>query len=219
MKIRAVALAVPLALGMACQHASKQGSPGAATSQPPSSAPQASGGGAGGGPLAEDPLMRPGPSIQGHAEDQIVEGRIADKSEAEVTITTPGGERRTLQIAPETAIELDGMEATGDDLTEGQPVRASFDVVDGQEIAVKIRAGDASAGMGTPAEGTGSSVEQLGTPTEGTGSSADPLDPAVPADPGSTPDQGAAPEHGPTPDAGWGRPDAGGTGPSTAPPR
>jgi hypothetical protein len=212
MKIRTVALAVPLALGMACQHASRQGSPGTgAMSEPSSSKPQASGGGAAGGPLAEDPIMRPGPSIQGHAEDQIVVGRIAEKSDSEITIATPGGEHRTLQLVEQTAIELDGMEATGDDLTEGQPVRASFDVVDGQEVAVKVRAGDASAGMGTGSEGTGSSADQPAP--------AAPADPGTPPYPGAPTDQGAPPDHGTAPDAGWGPPGAGGTAPSGAPPR
>jgi hypothetical protein len=181
MKTRAIALAVPLAFGMACTHTGQTG----AAARPPSEEQQASGGGAG-APLARDPLMRPGPSIQGHSDDQIVTGQVAEATGSSVTIQTPQGEHRTLQIVPETAIEVDGQDASSADLAEGQPVRASFDVVEGQEVAVKIRAGDAAAGATSPADaGTGSSDTTNQEPAR--------------------PDPGSA-----APDAGWGPP---GTGP------
>lgn len=199
MKIRAIALAVPLAFAAACQHSSRQGASGtAAAPQPQPQEQQAAGGAPGAAPLAEDPLMRPGPSIQGHAEDQIVAGHIAEVSGTEVTIATRDGDTRTLQVVDQTAVELDGMEASADDLTEGQPVRASFDVVDGQEVAVKIRAGDAAAAFGEP-------QEQDPGALQGTGSSAERPVPAAPADP-ATP----APDRRTAPDAGWGPPASGG---------
>lgn len=202
MNVRAIALAVPLALGLACQTTSKQGSAGTATApQPEPSDQQASGAPqppdrqqpadqqqAGTGEQAgaaqqdlpsADPVIRPGPSIQGHAEDETVAGHIAEVSADELVIDTESGQAR-LQVVPETSIELDGMEASVEDLLEGQPVRASYDTVDGQEIAVKIRAGDMeeeeesdeAADVSTPADsGTGSSGTGSSSDTSGTGSS------------------------------------------------
>lgn len=188
MNVRAIALSLPLALAAACTHSQQTG----AASTPPPAERQATGGAATGDPIAQDPLFRPGPSIKGHAEDQVVAGRISAATDTELVIETPQGDSRTLQIAPETSIELDGMEAAGTDLTEGQPVRASFDVVEGQEIAVEIRAGDRSAGASESSQGTGSS-----SPRElGTGSSADPASPPAVPDPQTAPDAGWGPPAG-----------------------
>jgi hypothetical protein len=179
MHVRAIALAIPLALGMACQHANKTGAMG----RPSGEGQQASSGGEAGAPLAQDPLMRPGPSIQGHSDDRTVAGHIATVTADAVAIETDQGETKTLQIVPETAIQLDGQDASSDALAEGQPVRASFDTVDGQEIAVKIRAGEAAASGDAPIGGTGTSVDQA---------------PAAP----TAPDAG----WGPAPDTGSGGP-------------
>lgn len=211
MDARLFALAIPLALGAACSHRGQTG----AMSRPPAEQRQATGGGTGGEALAEDPIMRPGPSIKGHAEDLIVSGRIADASDTQVIIETPLGDRRTLQIAPETTVELDGMEGSWADLAEGQPVRASYAEVEGEEIAVHIRAGDRSAGMSEPGtSGTGAASEPgmsgtgpgTGPGTSGTGPSSPDLgtgsssEPAAPA---------PAPDPETAPDAGWGPPPSG----------
>jgi hypothetical protein len=189
MNVRAIALTIPLALGIACTHT---GQTGAASRPSSSEGQQASGGAAGGAPLAQDPIMRPGPSIQGHGDDQIVVGEIADATGSSLTIQTPQGEKRTLQIVPETMIELDGQDASSDDLTEGQPVRASYEVVEGQEVAVKIRAGDASAGASDAASpGSPSTGQDLGT-----GSSSGATGPAPTPDPQSAPDAGWGPPPG-----------------------
>lgn len=147
MNVRAVALAVPLVFGIACQHASKQGRTETASSpQPAAQQPQASTG--------QDPMMQPGPSIQGHASDEIVVGRITVLSPDAVSIETEQGVTKTLSVVPQTTVELDGREATFDELAEGQPVRASFNEVQGEEIAVKIRA---DAKTTAPDTGLGSS--------------------------------------------------------------
>lgn len=178
MHVRAIALAIPLALGMACQHANKTGAMG----RPAGEGEQAASGAEAGAPLGQDPIMRPGPSIQGHSDDRTVAGHIATVTSDAVAIETEQGETRTLQIVPETAIQLDGRDVSADELAEGQPVRASFDTVEGQEVAVKIRAGDAASGD-APIGGTGTSVDQA---------------PAAP----TAPDAG----WGPAPDAGGGGP-------------
>ncbi len=179
MHVRAIALAIPLALGTACQHANQTGA------MPPASGEgqQASAGREGGPPLAQDPIMRPGPALQGHSDDRTVVGRIAAVSADAVAIETDQGETRTLQIVPETAIQLDGEDASSDELAEGQPVLASFGTVEGRQVAVRIRAGDVAASEGTPDGGTGASADQA---------------PAAPA----APDAG----WGPPPDAGRGGP-------------
>jgi hypothetical protein len=185
MNARAIALVVPLALGTACTHAGQSGAMSRGEPQEPSAGSTASS-----APLAKDPIMQPGPAIQGHGEDQIVFGRIAEATGSQVTIQTPQGEKRTLQIVPETMVQLDGQDAASQDLAEGQPVRASFDVVDGQEVAVKIRAGD----VGPASQGTGSSSTD-----QGTGASDQATPPPAP-DPGNA-----------TPDAGWGQPGSSGS--------
>lgn len=221
MNVRAIALAVPLAIGAAaCQHAQKQGTgtasapepaprqeqqaTGTQSSQQPSSAQAPhdagqAGSQAGGGPLAQDPIVRPGPSIQGHAEDEIVEGHIAEVNGDEVAIETDDGETRTLQIVDQTSIELDGMEASAEDLGEGQPVRASFDTVDGQEIAVKIRARDAAEASGLPEELGVEDADEAeeerssdlgGARDQGTGSGASDLTPSGPGEAGGGPSSG-----------------------------
>jgi hypothetical protein len=183
MKARAIALAVPLALGAACTHTGRTASTSSQQPQAAQGAPQ--GGGATG---ARDPLMEPGLAIQGHGGDKIVAGRISEATGSQVTIETPAGDRRVLQIVPQTMVELDGREADSRDLAEGQMVRASFDDVDGQDVAVKIRAGDTSAAASdaTTDQGTGTSSDQPGNGT-------------APNAPGTA-----------TPDAGWGPPGSSG---------
>ena len=148
--------------------------------------------------LADQEHADQGEDRERHGREEHVAGRLAEVSGTEVTIATRDGERRTLQVVEQTAVELDGMAASADDLTEGQPVRASFDVVDGQEVAVKIRAGDAAAAWGEP-------QEQDPGATQGTGSSAEQPVPAAPTDPAAP-----APDRRTAPDAGWGPPASGG---------
>lgn len=205
MKTRSLALAVPLAVGIACTHQTGAMSRPSDESrqaaeerqqqdeQAQQRAQQAAGGGAA---AARDPIMQPGPAVQGHAEDQIVVGWIADATDSSVTVETEQGDKRTLQIVPQTTVQLDGKDASAAELAQGEPVRASFDVVEGQEVAVKVQAGDTGA-TEAASQGTGSSAAEQGPGDQGT------------AEPTAPPDQGTAPAPAPgdtPPDAGWDAP-------------
>jgi hypothetical protein len=186
MNVRAIALALPVALaaGSACSHTQQGTSSTGGMGEP--SERQASGGAAGQEPLAQDPIMRPGPAVQGHAGDEVIVGRLASADGDTISIETVQGDTRTLEIAPETWVLLDGQDASAQDLTEGMPVRASYDEVDGAQVAVKVYAGETASGA-SGTHGTGSSSDQGGT-----------------AEPGAT-DSGPG-DSSATPDAGWGPP-------------
>jgi hypothetical protein len=174
-----------LAFGAACTHTSTQSSAGTAPSGAPAmQQPQASGT----GDVTQDPIMQPGPRVQGHAGDELVAGRITEVTNDTVSVRTAQGDTKTLQIVPETEIQLDGQDASAADLGEGQPVRASFDLVDGQQVAVKVHAGAPGAGQGGTASGAPPATEPMQPPPDqgtgqGTGSSA--------TDSSSPPDQGS----------------------------
>ena len=156
MKVRAIALAAPLVVGAACIHTSTQSPAGTAPAgQPAPQQPQASTGTT--GDVSQDPLFQPGPRVQGHAGDEVVAGRIIGITNDSVSVQTGQGEVRILSLVPETEIQLDGRDASAADLAEGQPVAASFDVVEGQQVAVKVHAL-------APAEqsGTGSGSDESG---------------------------------------------------------
>jgi hypothetical protein len=93
----------------------------------------------------QDPLVEPGPAIKGHASDQLVSGEIGEVSGSWLTISSYAGDETMLEIAPETTITIDGMEASAADLEEGQPVRASYSEVEGHAVAVEIEAGEDSS--------------------------------------------------------------------------
>jgi hypothetical protein len=172
MHVRHIALAVPLVvLGMACMSSRSQSDRGG-TATSSSAEPSGQGG-------ARDPMAVPGPSIKGHAEDQIVSGTISEVSAQSVSIQSTLGETKRLDIEPETSVMVDGLDASHAQLQEGQPVRASFSEVEGRQIAVEIRAGDPSLDRPTAAGETSS-------PSAGTGSSSDVQpQPGAPA-PGAT---------------------------------
>jgi hypothetical protein len=62
-----------------------------------------------------------------------------------------------LEIVPETAITVEGREATQLELREGQPVHASFNDLDGKEVAVEIQALPSQRSVGS--SGTGRTGE------------------------------------------------------------
>lgn len=131
MHVRSIALVFPLALGVAGWTSSTQTTGG--TSSGASESGSA-------GSAADSPMSRPGPSVKGHAEDQVIDGRISRISGAEISVKSDEGETQVLEIAPETMIRVKGEEATRADLEEGQPVRASFSEVEGRNVAVEVRA-------------------------------------------------------------------------------
>lgn len=144
------------------------GSAGAGTSSSPSSSDAQAAGRA-----AQDPIMHPGPPVKAHAEDQVVRGVISDVSEDTVSIESDLGVTRTLTIVPQTTIRVNGEDASYDNLSEGQPVRAAFSDVEGEDVAVEIprrrarrsvRAGDAARRGQQPALAGAERIDRLGFP-------------------------------------------------------
>ena len=142
MKVRAIALAVPVALGIACTHTQGQGSTGVASA----------------------------PAPGGAAASGVVEGRIADVAGGEIAIATPDLVR-TLHVRPQTQVVVDGRSAGYQDLAPGQQVRARYDEVNGQVVAVEIHA------RGTPETVGGARPPGTGAAEGGTGSAPPPAQP------------------------------------------
>jgi hypothetical protein len=149
----------------------------------PSTSPSASASSSpSGSDVTRDPIMEPGDEVQAHAGDDVVNGTIARVSRRTLVIDSDTGEQKTLFLAPETSIQVDGQDARRSDLQEGQDVRASFNEVNGRDIAVKVRVGEEAA---STTELGGSSAE----PDSGSsGSSWDrgPGGTGAPSEPGNT---------------------------------
>lgn len=170
--VRVAALALPLVMASACAHQDRTGAMG--------SGQQASAAG------ATDPMMQPGPAVQGHAGDRVVVGRVASAGQDSVSISTDSGDTRTLRIVPETTVQLNGQDVSGAELQEGLPVRASFDQVSGEDVAVQVWAGTPPAGAGST--GSMGSTGSTGSSTPGyDGPSMPP--PAEPGQPPAEPKQ------------------------------
>ncbi len=189
MNARVIGTTIAVVLAMACKTSGSQSSAGGSTQtsssgtsteQQGSQASSAGQEGSQPGATAQDPLMKPGPAIKGHASDQVVLGEIGHVSPYSVSIVSDRGDTTTLEIVPQTTIVIEGMDASSTDLEEGQPVRASFNEVDGQDVAVQIQVLRSSTGGGT-----GSGASDQGTAPDGSstggGSS---TEPAVPSDAG-----------------------------------
>jgi hypothetical protein len=157
---RIIGVSAAALLAVACRTSETQSASGGTSSAEPSGQPSertASGSQAG-----HDPLMQPGPAVKGHASDHVVTGAIDRVSAQGVSIVSDRGEIVDLAIVPETAITVEGREATQLELQEGQPVRASFNDLDGKEVAVEIQAlaSPQGAAGGT---GTGRTMGESGT--------------------------------------------------------
>jgi hypothetical protein len=113
-----------------------------------------------------DPMMHPGDSVKAHASDKIVSGRISKVSRDRVAIESSQGQKKTLQLVPETAILIDGQDAQRNELKEGQEVRASYNNVEGKDVAVQIEAGQhgssGSSGTGSSGSTHGGSMSEPG---------------------------------------------------------
>ncbi|WP_232287344.1 hypothetical protein [Anaeromyxobacter dehalogenans] len=153
-------LGVPAAIGLACSTPSS-GSHARASSARTS---RASTDAAASAPAATNPAVRAeegaqagaASDVKGHASDQVITGRVAQADSSTLTIQAADGTQRSLHVAPQTVVTVDGHDGRISDLAPGQDVRASYNEVDGREIAVKVEA------MG--ATGTGSSGYTPGTP-------------------------------------------------------
>lgn len=118
------------------------------------------------GDVTRDPIMEPGEAAKGHADDQLVSGKLSRVTRRTVVIDADTGDQRTLYLAPETSFVIDGQDARRTDLQQGQDVRASFSNVEGRDIAVEIHVGEDAA---TKDEGPGSAI-QTDDPTNQSGS-------------------------------------------------
>jgi hypothetical protein len=179
MKLRTAAIAAALVVAAACRTSGSQASGG----QPSPTSTEATTAGtqtAPSGTAGQDPLMRPGPDLKGHASDQVISGAIARISSNQVAIASDGGSLVVLEIVPETSITVNGQDASYDQLQEGQPVRASFSEVQGEgHVAVEIRAlpaqgggsygSSGSSGYGSPDTGSTGSGGDTGS-SSGSGS-------------------------------------------------
>ncbi len=120
MRIRELALALPLAAGIACSTSSTQ-------------APRTASRTTQTGAATTSDTRRSG--------DQVVGGVITGISAQSLTILTGDGTTRTLRLAPDTSVQVDGRDARASDLQEGQPVRATFSPAAGDDVAVTVDAG------------------------------------------------------------------------------
>jgi hypothetical protein len=201
-----VAVAVALALAMGCKSTSSQSSgTTSATSPTEPSASQGSQASTGAqrpesGAAGQDPLMKPGPAVKGHAADHVVAGKLGQVSAYALVVQSDQGGVRILEIVPETSIMLNDEDASYADLQEGQPIRASFANVEGHDVAVEIHVygSGSSAAAGSP--GTGSPASPDVSPGTAPDTSASPG--SVPSpEPGSVPAPGPGSEPSPAPGA------------------
>lgn len=223
MHIRAIALALPLVMGIAaCKTSSTQSTRGgetASTSEPRSDQDRTASSGTYGGtdtsssaPGSATSTGTPGiggdatasgtaggaygtgttsgtaaaeEELKGHASDEILSGRVTMVSSREIAIESAQGEKKTLQVVPETVVTIDGRDARPSELQEGQEVRASFNTVEGRDVAVQIKAGH---DMGSPGRMHGGSTGTMGPGSTGTmqGGSSTGTGSTGTMDPGST---------------------------------
>lgn len=140
MNVRVTGIAIALVLAMGCKTSGSQtGAEG--------STKTSSGDTYGGQPGAQAPSDQQGSqsgatagtAAPGRASDQVVTGAINQVSPRAVAIVDNAGKMMVLEIVPQTSITIEGMEASSSDLEEGQLVRASFNKVNGQDVAVRIQ--------------------------------------------------------------------------------
>jgi Cu/Ag efflux protein CusF len=212
MYVRAIALAIPLALGLAaCKTSHTQSESGrtattepsrtsteqstatATPSQPGAEASASTSGTAGEATASGSTQGGVSGSTSGaygsgagamtppaHSDDQTVTGKVTRVSERSVAIKSDMGEEKTLDLVPQTMVKVDGQDATRTELKEGQEVRASFNQVEGRDVAVQIEAREATSTGGSgstmmPGSSTGTGTDSGSMPgstgTDSTGSS------------------------------------------------
>jgi hypothetical protein len=98
--------------------------------------------------------------LRGHPTDQIVAGRVQKMSDDSITIAAQDGTSKQLKVSEATLVEIDGRQAKATDIREGQDVRASYNDVSGEDVAVRIVSGamgSSGSSWGSGSSGTGSS--------------------------------------------------------------
>lgn len=132
---RSIALALPLALGLACAHGR-------------SSQAQTDTTGEDRGTAAADMSGTSQDRLRGHSDDQTVTGRVTDVTAHSISIESGEGAAKTLHIVPQTVVTIDGRDARPDEIQQGQEVRASYNTQEGRDVAVRI-VSEGSGGTGT----------------------------------------------------------------------
>jgi hypothetical protein len=90
-----------------------------------------------------------GPGNTGaHEGDQHVMGKVSKVSDEEISIKPKSGQAKTLKINQDTTVSINGKDAKPSQLKQGQQVRASFENVSGDDVAVKIEVGKARKAQG-----------------------------------------------------------------------
>lgn len=166
MTIRALYLAVPaLALGIACSHRAGGSARAGNTT--------ASGEATASTDAATDPSASMHGGLKGHPSDETLSGRINQASSDQLVVETNEGRQETLHLAEQTAVMIDGQEARASDLQPGSSVRASYNRIDGKNMAIKIHAMSGSGGhhgMGSDTGSSDTATPSDAGPTDGTGS-------------------------------------------------
>ncbi len=174
MRLRAIAFALPLLVATACSTSSAERSrattartettPDAGAPAPTASTGRITGGDQSGdnpatrgdasatapGGTSVDTGARASTDVKAHSDDQVLRGTIRDVTPDSMTIQASDGSNQTLLLVPETSVRIDGQDAHGADLREGLPVRASFNTVGRERIAVQVVAGQGAAAAAEP---------------------------------------------------------------------
>jgi Cu/Ag efflux protein CusF len=209
MNVRAIALALPLVLGIAaCKTSSTQGSGQTASTEPSQTGqnqtttspdrPEADAGATASGTATTDSPTASG-SVQGgvsgdtsgtlsgtaeatpHSDDETVTGKVTSITESSVAIQSDMGEEKLLELVPQTMVKVDGQDASRMDLKEGQEVRASFNKIDGRDVAVQIEALESAGSTGAmPGDTTGTGTTGTETPDPAGSTGTSPMEGTTP---------------------------------------
>ncbi len=171
MYVRALALALPFVLGIACKTSSTQSSSDSYAQDPASGLRAEEGTGTDAGNTsvvqndatssaavernypsrvatssstssrgtAHDPLMvQDHQPIKAHASDKVLSGTISTAGSHSISVKSDDGRTTTLVIVPETSITKNGEDVQRSMLHEGDQIHASYNEMQGDDIAVVI---------------------------------------------------------------------------------
>jgi hypothetical protein len=104
---------------------------------------------------------------------QLAVGVVTQVRPDEVTVQPASGEPMKFWINDATKVQVEGRQASSDDIKEGQQARVAYQASSNGPTAVSIQVrplGSRSSGMGTGSSGTGSSSGTEGSSPQGPGS-------------------------------------------------
>lgn len=96
-----------------------------------------------------------GGADKAHSDDKTISGKVSKVSDEEISISGMKGQPMTLKIVSETVVMVNGKDAKPEQLKEGQQVRASYNTVESENVAVKIEVGKAKRSSKRGAGGAG----------------------------------------------------------------